>query len=229
MLPAPVVIFAHGLGSVRRGEKSLALETECAQRNWAFAACDFRGHGESDGTMTDLCGSRLLEDLHLTVRHVAEKTGGEVFLVGSSMGGWTTAWFAARHPQRVSACAFIAPSFQFTEWKRLTATQRDEWFRTKQLHIQNLFIDVILGEQMLQELGDFRMDALLERYRTPALIFHGMQDDVVPYQISLKFAQQCRINDIELMLLRDGDHRLNFHRERIAHQACEFFARQLTD
>src|SRR5215468_9382313 len=94
----PVVVFAHGFGSVRAGEKSVALEVECARRDWAFAACDFRGHGESDGTMTDLRGRRLLEDLDAITREAVKRSGGSLFLVGSSMGGWASAWFAAKHP-----------------------------------------------------------------------------------------------------------------------------------
>ena len=33
---APAIVFAHGFGSVHGGEKSVALESECARRGWAF-------------------------------------------------------------------------------------------------------------------------------------------------------------------------------------------------
>src|SRR5262249_21178998 len=83
--PAPVVVFAHGFGSVRGGEKSVALETECARRGWAFAACDFRGHGESDGTMLELRGWRLIEDLDAITRGATNRAGSSPFLFGSGL------------------------------------------------------------------------------------------------------------------------------------------------
>src|SRR5215813_2919753 len=80
--PTPIIVFAHGFGSVRGGEKSVALEAECARRGWAFAACDFRGHGESDGTMKELRGGRLIEDLDVITREAANRGGSPVFLFG---------------------------------------------------------------------------------------------------------------------------------------------------
>src|SRR5262245_31841150 len=84
----PVIVFVHGFGSTRGGEKAAAFEAECMRRGWAFAAFDFRGHGESDGTMLELCGSRLLEDLDVITATVGARAGGPLFLAGSSMGGW---------------------------------------------------------------------------------------------------------------------------------------------
>src|SRR5262249_29477702 len=126
---SPVVIFAHGFGSVRGGEKSIALETECARRGWAFAACDFRGHGASDGTMSELRGGRLLEDLDAIAREAEKRAVGPLFFVGSSMGAWASAWFAAKHPGRVAACAFVAPAFRFLEWGRLSEAEHETWRR----------------------------------------------------------------------------------------------------
>ena len=57
------VVYVHGFGSTRSGEKPRALETACERRGWTFASFDFRGHGGSSGTLVDLRGSHLLEDL----------------------------------------------------------------------------------------------------------------------------------------------------------------------
>src|SRR5688572_6197747 len=85
-----VVVFVHGLGSVRAGEKAQCLEEHCARRDWAFAAFDLRGHGESTGTLFDLTCSGLLEDLEVIRLALAERGFSQVFPVGSSMGGWAT-------------------------------------------------------------------------------------------------------------------------------------------
>src|SRR5688572_7186321 len=45
--PDFAVVWVHGFGSHRGGEKAETVRAECARRGWTFAAFDFRGHGES--------------------------------------------------------------------------------------------------------------------------------------------------------------------------------------
>ncbi len=222
--PAPVVVFAPGFGSVRAGEKSAALEAECARRGWAFAACDFRGHGESDGVMTELRGSRLIKDLDVIAREAVKRAGGPLFLVGSSMGGWASAWFAAKHPDRVAACAFVAPAFRFLEWRRLSEAEREEWRRTGRLRVRNEFVDVEIDRGLAAEVNDYAVETLAAEFCAPAIIFHGMTDDVVPYSLSVEFVARCVAGDVGLVLIKSGDHRLNREKERIVRAACDFFA-----
>ncbi|MGH9938922.1 MAG: alpha/beta hydrolase, partial [Blastocatellia bacterium] len=184
--PTPIVVFAHGFGSVCGGEKSVALEAECARRGWAFAACDFRGHGESDGTMLELRGWRLIEDLDVITRKAMNRAGSPVFLFGSSMGGWASAWFAAKHPRRVAACALVAPAFRFLEWKRLSAVERNEWRRAGRLRVRNEFVDVEIDYGLTADANDYLFETLAAEFRAPAIIFHGMADDTVPYSLSLE-------------------------------------------
>src|SRR5258708_5906090 len=91
-LPAPncdfAVMWVHGFGSHRGGEKAAAVCAECARRGWAFAAFDFRGHGASSGTMRELRASRLIEDLAAVRDFLAARGHTRLGLVGSSMGGF---------------------------------------------------------------------------------------------------------------------------------------------
>src|SRR5438309_2031834 len=67
------VVYVHGFGASRIGEKPKALEQACARRRWTFVAFDFRGHGASTGSMLELKGSGLLEDLEILQGHLAER------------------------------------------------------------------------------------------------------------------------------------------------------------
>jgi uncharacterized protein len=220
----PAVIFAHGFGSVRGGEKARALADECARRGWTFAACDFRGHGESGGSMLELRGSRLLEDLEAVVAEVGDYTDGPICLVGSSMGGWVAAWLAAFQPQLIAACALVAPAFRFLEFNRLSAAERAAWQQTGRHRVRNEFIDVEVGYALAEEAIAFKFETLTRSFRTPTLIWHGMKDESVTYQTSLEFAAQCAASDVQLRLLKNGDHRLSSAKAQLAKAACEFFA-----
>ncbi len=220
----PAVIFAHGFGSTHDGEKATALEAECARRGWAFAACDFRGHGASEGTMLELRGSRLIADLDRIVAEVESRNLGPIFLVGSSMGGWTAAWFAAREPARIAACAFIAPAFHFLEFRSLSKAARKEFQRTGRYHYHSEFVDAEISYELPVEMEKYRLEEMVTHFRAPLLIFHGLRDDLVPCADSLDFMARCAAKEVELHLFKAGDHRLNEQREEMARMACDFFA-----
>jgi uncharacterized protein len=224
---APCVAFAHGLGSDRRGEKAAALATECARRGWAFGAFDFRAHGASDGAMVDLRGSQLLEDLNVICRFVSDRTRGRFFLVGSSMGGWATAWYAARNTRAVAGCALIAPAFHLLEWRTLSPADREAWRRSGRRRLHDGPLDLELGYGFCEEGPRFPVDELAQLLRTPAIIFHGMEDEHVPFNDSVSFLQRSFIEFGELRLFKGGDHRLNSFKEDIARSSCDFFQRFL--
>jgi alpha-beta hydrolase superfamily lysophospholipase len=227
--PDFAVLWVHGFGSHRGGEKAAAVKAECSRRGWAFAAFDFRGHGESAGAMHDLRASGLLADL-AAIRHVlAERGHTRLGLVGSSMGGFAAAWFANSNPD-VVGCVLLAPAFGFLQrrWDRLTEAERDEWRRTDRLRVTNDWVDVEVGYGLIEEREQFRPDALAAGWRTSALLIHGCEDSVVPAADSLEFLRRVEYPQVELRLLKGGDHRLTAHKDEIAAAAGLFFERHLS-
>jgi pimeloyl-ACP methyl ester carboxylesterase len=221
------VVYVHGLGSTRSGEKSQALQAACTRRRWNFCAFDFRGHGGSTGTLLDLRGSALLDDLETLRAFLAERGIRRLCLIGSSMGAWASGWFAVRQPEAVSACVFIAPGLRFPGglWSRLGPKERQQWKETGRLRLRNQWLDAEIGYGVIAEQELFAVEKLAAAWSKPLLIYHGLADDVVPWTVSMDFVQQARGSDIELRLLKAGDHRLTVFKDEIAEAACEFFAR----
>ncbi|MHC4924711.1 MAG: YqiA/YcfP family alpha/beta fold hydrolase, partial [Planctomycetota bacterium] len=62
------------------------------------------------GDMVDLTCSGLLSDVETVVDDLADRYAN-IVLVGSSMGGWAAAWFAAKWPERVAATASPAATW----------------------------------------------------------------------------------------------------------------------
>ena len=226
--PGPfAVVWVHGFGSHRGGEKAAAVRAACADRGWPFAAFDFRGHGDTGGPMHELRASRLIEDLDAVRDFLAGHGHTRLGLVGASMGGFAAAWFAARNPDAVVGCVLLAPAFRFLHrrWEGLTAEQRDEWRRTDRLRVTSEWVDVEVGYGLVEERDRFRPEVLAERWATPTLIFHGCADDIVPAADSLAFLADVRFPDVELRLLKGGDHRLTAYKDEIAAEAVRFFDR----
>jgi alpha-beta hydrolase superfamily lysophospholipase len=220
------VLWVHGFGSHRGGEKAKAVADECARRGWAFAAFDFRGHGETGGLMRDLRASRLLEDLAAVRDFLAERGHTRLGLAGSSMGGFASAWFTKQNPDRIAGCVFLAPAFGFLDrrWNSLSLTEREEWQRTGVRTVKNEWLETEIGYGLVEERERFAPRELVKGWNTPALLFHGLADDTVPDTDSLFFLRHVACPRVELRLLKDGDHRLTAYKDAIAAAVGAFFA-----
>ncbi|MGF1581837.1 MAG: alpha/beta hydrolase [Gemmataceae bacterium] len=222
----PVVGYVHGFGGTRSGEKATALEQAAHRRGWTFVAFDFLGHGDSEGAMLHLRCDKLLSNLEGFRGHLAGRQVERVFLMGSSMGGWAVSWFSQRNPDFVRTCVLLAPAFYFphTLWTRLSSEQREEWKRSGKLAYHNEWVDVELSYELLESAAAFSLAELTARWETPTLVFHGMKDELVPYADTVHLIEKIGYPNVELRLLRDGDHRLTAHKEMIMEEACRFFS-----
>jgi uncharacterized protein len=121
----------------------------------------------------------------------------------------------------------LAPAFRFLErrFAELTEAELAEWQRTGVRRVRNEWVDAEIGYGLVAERAAFDPDELARRWRTPLLIYHGLADDVVPAADSLAFADATPYPDVELRLLKAGDHRLTAFKDEIAAEACRFFER----
>ncbi len=227
--PEFAVLWVHGFGSHRGGEKADAVRAECERRGWAFTAFDFRGHGDSSGTMPELLASRLLEDLAAVRDWLAARGHTRLGLIGSSMGGFASAWFAKQNEECVVGCVLLAPAFGFLDrrWNSLTTEEQAAWKRTGRRVVRNEWLEVEIGIGLVEERDRFRPDELVKGWAKPSLLFHGMSDTVVPDSDSLFFAREVDYPHVELRLLKNGDHRLTAYKDDIAGAAGAFFSRLL--
>src|SRR5262249_4983995 len=108
-------------------------------------------------------------------------------------------------------------------WDSLSEAERRQWRETGRLKVRNQWIDVEIGAAALEELDQFPVGELAQQLACPLLIFHGLLDDIVPYQQSVEFVEMARHPAIELRLYKDGDHRLLEYKEEMAEAACGVF------
>jgi uncharacterized protein len=191
-------IYLHGFASSPNSYKAQELKSR-------FAKLDI------DIKIPDL---NFGDFSHLTITRQIKQVAAEfpedetpVTLIGSSLGGLTSAHLAQRYPQ-VQRLVLLAPAFEFLlHWlPKLGDEILQRWQQEKYL-----LVDHYGAKRQLPLHYDFVTDAA--QYQedklhrpVPTLIIHGIQDEVIPIQASQNFARQRPwVSLVEL----DTDHALS--------------------
>ncbi len=207
----PGVVFLHGLMSDRNGTKALALADHCRRKGYGCVRFDMFGHGVSSGRFEDGTISRWTAD---TIAVLDELTQGPQILVGSSMGGWVMVRTALARAARIAGMVGIAVAPDFTDdmmARELTAAQRSELASKGIVHVQS---DYETGPYPITRnfVDDGRRNFVLTgpvAVSCPVRLLHGQRDTVVPYQKSLSLAEKMSGDNVHILLIKDGDHRLS--------------------
>jgi pimeloyl-ACP methyl ester carboxylesterase len=153
---------------------------------------------------------------------VEEAARGErVSLIGSSLGGYLSALYAARHPE-VDRVVLLAPAFEFARRfaNRIGPAEMLRWKLEGSIDIYH-YVDLRerpLGYQLMEDA------VLYEEYpdvRQPALIFHGNYDEVVPPLLSERFADGRSNVVLELV---DSGHDLHNVLDYMGDHTVQFLA-----
>ena len=222
--------FLHGLNSNRRGEKALYFARQIARRGEAFASLDLTGHGDSDGDLLGLSLTRNIRDLTRGLAYIEREEGpfAAVHLIGSSMGAITALWFAAQNTGVVTRNILIAPAFEMAGRLLLSlGAKAQQWRKDGRIHLDTGYAAFDLGYEFVEDENQYPTVALMRRLKTPSLILHGSDDEVVPCQLSRRFA--ARVDQVELIEISGGDHRLTSSKERLFDEMWKFSGPVPTD
>jgi pimeloyl-ACP methyl ester carboxylesterase len=208
---SPGVIFLGGFMSDMTGTKARRLDQFCRARGQAFLRFDYFAHGASSGDFAAATVGRWREDALAVLDQLTE---GPQLLVGSSIGGWIMLLAALARPQRVAALVGIAAAPDATEalmWARFSPEIRERIRREGSARLPSaydpagyLFTRALIedGRRHLLMGGPIAID-------WPVRLLHGMRDPDVPWEWSLALAEKLASPDVQVTLVKDGDHRLS--------------------
>lgn len=207
----PTVVFLSGFASNMGGTKALHLERWATGKGRAYLRLDYQGHGESSGRFEDGSIGIWAQD---AMDVIERTTRGPLVLMGSSMGAWIMLLAARRLGDRVRALVGIASAPDFTEeliHAQLTGQQKAELNKAGRLERASEY-DQGPNVVTLRMLEDGREHLLLGEMisvECPVRLIHGMRDLDVPWEISLRLCDRLDAEDVQVSLVKDGDHRLS--------------------
>ena len=202
----PAVVFLPGYLSDMTGTKAAALDAWAADREQAYLRLDYSGVGASGGDFSDGTISRWTADAAAVI---AAACPGPAVLVGSSLGAWLALRLATAAPH--AAVVTIAGAPDFTDWGLgLTAAddaalvahgfvERPSAYGPPYRYHAGLIADAAACRLLP---GPIAVDC-------PVRLLHGQADADVPWQLSLTVAAALRSADVQVTLVKDGDHRLS--------------------
>jgi uncharacterized protein len=179
MLPHHLrVLYLHGFASGPGSRKAAFFSEKLRELGFTVDIPDL-----AEGDFQGLTISRQLNLIERAVRH------DPVIFIGSSLGGYLAALYAASHPE-VRKLILLAPAFAFYQlWTRELGPERlDAWRKKGTLPILHYGEgrEMLLGYQLMEDASAY---PAFPEFGQPALIFHGTRDSVVPLQQSLTYAQ----------------------------------------
>jgi pimeloyl-ACP methyl ester carboxylesterase len=203
----PAIVFLPGYASDMSGSKAVAIEVWARATGRECLRFDYAGCGESGGAFADQTLASWRDD---ALAVIDAMTTGPVVLVGSSMGGWIMLLVALARPERVAAMIGIAAAPDFTDWG-FTSEQKAILRSEGRLEEHSIYSpEPTVTTRGFWESGE--ANRLLDgpiALSTPACLIHGQRDPDVPWENSLKLAGLLRSDDVQTLLVKDGDHRLS--------------------
>jgi pimeloyl-ACP methyl ester carboxylesterase len=203
----PVLVFLPGYMSDMSGSKAQAVFDWAAANDQACLLLDCSGCGQSSGDFKDGTLSRWRDEV---LALIAAHCPGPVVLIGSSMGGWLMLMVGLALGDRLAGLIGIAPAPDFTEWG-YSAEDKAKLAAGEVIYEANpygpeptptypaLWTD---GQAQLLLDGGIALTC-------PVRLLHGQADTDVPHEVSLQLARALHSADVQVCLIKDGDHRLS--------------------
>jgi pimeloyl-ACP methyl ester carboxylesterase len=184
------ILYLHGFASGPQSKKGVEFEAYFARKGVAIQRLDLRVP-----SFEHLRLSAMIDTVRGAIDHatslIPAGSRHRTVLIGSSLGGLTAARVAALDG-RVSAVVLLAPAFQLAaRWREaLGEVAWNDWQKTGWREVD----DYTTGGKSRVDFGFVRdverIDVGYPDVTVPALVMHGVHDDVVPIERSRTFVTE---------------------------------------
>lgn len=193
------------------GIKATTLEAHCRGKGQQYTRFDYQGHGASSGRFEDGTIGLWRDDLLAVFDNI---TDGPQVIVGSSMGGWMALLLTLMRTNRITGLVLVAPAPDFTTellWKNLPENARRQIQRDGVWRRPSIYGDgpYPITRELIQE---SRKHLVLNHqviFDGPVRILLGLKDEAIPVDHAIRTAETITSEDIEITLIKNGDHRLS--------------------
>ena len=180
LVTRPSIVFVHGLGSTRSGDKAMDLAARLVRRGYSVVMFDLRGHGTSGGNRVsggyfekqDVLGAY---DFLISLDVPPDLVG----VIGFSMGAGTSILSLIEEPgiQALVVDTPYADASDLLAQETARKTVFPRWLTPAFIPTSKLMAKQIYGidiSELVPEVSVVQLDY-------PILVIHGMADERVPF------------------------------------------------
>ena len=209
-----IVVLCHGLKGDKTERNSFDTFVEKLQEQKINSfRFDFRGHGESSGNDYEMTATKEVQDLEETIKMLNNKGYTEVVVLGASFGGSIISlmnydnfetvkglicWYGA-----IDYLATIEEESFFSKDHKKIAEEKG-YYEIKSQRTGKIFR---LGLPLFEEVYSIVPYKKLIDVDLPIIFVHGLADDMVPYELSVRVSRLCKNSKLEL--IENGNHTFN--------------------
>ena len=208
------IVWLSGFLSDMTSTKVLFLSDWARAEGHALLRFDYSGHGLSEGDLLKASVGDWLEEARTMLACVGQRS---FVLVGSSLGGWIALLLARTLAKMddagLAGLVLIAPAWDMTEilmWEKMSEKTRGQVETEGVYYAPSNYEDPYPITKILIEEG---RNHLLGQGNiavgAPIRILQGMRDEDVPWQHACALVDLLAGDDVELTLVKNGDHRLS--------------------
>ncbi|HJK87692.1 MAG TPA: YqiA/YcfP family alpha/beta fold hydrolase, partial [Candidatus Megaira endosymbiont of Hartmannula sinica] len=141
-----------------------------------------------------------------------------IYLVGSSMGGWISmlAYIdrlkSLNNTQKIKGLLLLAPAFNFTEeliWNKLSRAKQNKMMKEGYIEYGEKKYSYNISFNLIKDGRKYLTDWQNIKNNININIIHGTRDNIIPYQNSIDICNNISSNKVILSLIKGGDHSLS--------------------
>ena len=201
------VVLCHGFLSNKDSRTNLRLTELLGPQGISTLRFDWFGMGDSGGAFSRITVAACVDQLERAISLMRERGYHELGLIGSSFGGLLALLVGRHHPElRGIGLKCPVPDFPETLDHEFGRDGIEEWKHTNYIpDVTGGTAPIALDFAFYESCSTFDAYEAARNIKTPVLIVHGEQDELVPFH-QIRQLEDALPGDKELVLLPEADH-----------------------
>jgi len=232
----PIVVMLHGFASSKHGSNRcyVTFAENLSKVGIATFRFDFRGCGDSEGTLSDVTLEDFISDSMTVLENLSGIDGidaSRIAIFGASLGG-SIALLSAARTNQVKALALWAPVASGELWYRDFLVRYPEYAKADPEKILSSYRGIKLHPKFREQFGCMTAYKTIQQlHPLPILHMHGEKDETISIAHQEAFRQMCSSSESNVRFLKysDGEHSLGYSSSfpNVIEESIQWFERYL--